>query len=74
MGKKKTVLKPCRHCWHCGRKLHGNHRATKIIHGNPHTFHKSCLKEYEQEQREEIQMKTFINYTGDRHLHVTAPP
>ena len=64
MDEKVGLLEPCRHCWHCGRQLWGSYRAVKEIRGNLHTFHKSCLKEYEQEQREEAQVKTFLNYEG----------
>lgn len=54
----RVIMAPrVRHCWHCGRKLHGNHFAEMVAEGHSRIFHKSCLKDYEQQQREERQIK-----------------
>ena len=36
------------HCWHCGRKLQGNHFTEAYAEGYRRVFHKSCLKSYER--------------------------
>ena len=36
------------HCWHCGRKLQGNHFIESYAEGYKRIFHKSCLKAYER--------------------------
>ncbi len=30
-------------CWHCGRRLRGNHHIELMIHGYMRTLHKSCV-------------------------------
>ena len=38
-------IKPrIRFCWHCSRKLRGNHFVEKYIHGHLRILHKSCEK------------------------------
>jgi hypothetical protein len=32
-----------RFCWHCGRKLWGNHHALAVIDGHERTLHKGCV-------------------------------
>ena len=74
MSDEKKISKPCRFCWHCGRQLQGNHRATKLIRGNLHTFHKSCLISYEREERENNEIPKLSGWTGRVDAHSTEPP
>jgi len=32
-------------CWHCGRKLQGNHFVEYVIDGHARILHKQCLRE-----------------------------
>lgn len=33
-----------RFCWHCGKKLWGNHHVEKTIDGHRRILHKQCWK------------------------------
>jgi hypothetical protein len=33
-----------RFCWHCGRKLWGNHYVEMVIDGHSRVLHKFCAK------------------------------
>lgn len=35
---------PCRHCWECGHKFHGNHWKVVEVDGLPRYVHKSYPK------------------------------
>lgn len=57
-----------RFCWHCMRKLHGNHFA-KYLHphdGYTRIVHKKCLKDLSKPDNEQsVHYGTFAMYEED---------